>query len=78
MPFSDNGYDPETLAFLKECLAIATDAASRVLGTPVSDQLRDRLALAIIEGAETDIGTKDELVDFALSSLPEFRSRLAN
>ncbi len=43
-----------------------------------SDDLRKRLALAIMEGADTDLGNQDELIDFALKSLPELRGRLAN
>jgi hypothetical protein len=78
MPFRDKGYDPETIAFLQRCLDIATEAACRLTGALPSEDLRQRLAVAIMEGAESDIGTKDELIDFALRSLPEFRARLAN
>jgi hypothetical protein len=78
MPFSNRGYDPETVAFLQQCLDIATETARRLTGAAPDDDTRQRLALAIIEGAETDIANIEELVDFALTSLPEFRSRLAN
>ena len=78
VPFRSKGYDPETIAFLQQCLDIATEAACRVTGNLPSEDLKQRLALAIMEGAESDIGNKDELVDFALTSLPEFRRQMAN
>jgi uncharacterized glyoxalase superfamily protein PhnB len=78
MPFRSKGNDPETIAFLQQCLDIATEATSRLTGASPTDDLKQRLALAIMEGADADISTRDELVDFALKSLPEFRSRLAN
>lgn len=78
MPFRSKGYDPETIAFLQQCLDIATEAACRVTGALPSEELRQRLASAIMEGADAEIGNKDELIDFALRSLPEFRARLAN
>jgi hypothetical protein len=78
MAISSREYDPETVAFLQRCLDMAIETAGRLRGIPPDDDLRQRLALAIIEGAETDIANVDELVDFALTSLPEFRSRLAN
>lgn len=78
MPFRSKEYDPDKVAFLQECLTIATEVASRVRGEPASDEVIQRLAAAIMEGADSDIGTRDELVDFALASLPEFRSALAN
>lgn len=78
MPFRSKGYDTERVAFLQECLTIATEVASRVRGEPASHEVIQRLAAAITEGADSDIGTRDELVDFALASLPEFRSALAN
>ena len=78
MPFRSKGYDPETVAFLQQCLDIATDAACRVTGSLPSEDLRQRLAAAIMEGAESDIGSKDDLIDFALRSLPEFRRQMAS
>jgi hypothetical protein len=78
MPFSGRGYDPETITFLVECLQVATEAACRVTGSPPTDDLRKRLALAIMEGHDTDLGNQDELIEFALRSLPELRGRLAN
>ncbi len=78
MPFSGRGYDPETIAFLVQCLNVATEAARRATGSPPTDDLRKRLALAIMEGADTDLCDQDELIDFALKSLPELRGRLAN
>lgn len=78
MPFRSKGYDPETIAFLQQCLDIATEAACRVTGSLPSEDLRQRLASAIMEGANSDIANRDELIDFALRSLPEFRVRLAN
>lgn len=78
MPFSSKGYDPETVAFLVQCLDVATEAACRVTGSPPTDDLRKKLAVAIMEGADTDLGNADELIDFALKSLPELRGRLAN
>jgi hypothetical protein len=78
MPFRDKGYDPETVAFLQQCLDIATEAACRVTGSLPSDDLRQRLAIAIMEGAEADIGNREELIDYALRSLPEFRRTLAS
>jgi hypothetical protein len=78
MPFSGKGYDPETIAFLVQCLDVATEAACRVTGAPPTDDLRKRLALALMEGHDTDLRNQDELIDFALKSLPELRSRLAN
>lgn len=78
MPFRSKGYDPETIAFLEQCLDISTKAACRLTGALPSEDLRQRLALAIMEGAEADITSRDELIDFALKSLPEFRARLAN
>jgi hypothetical protein len=78
MAFRSEGYDPETIAFLQQCLDIATEAACRLTGTLPSEDLRQSLAVAIMEGAESDLGNKDELVDFALTSLPEFRRQLAN
>lgn len=78
MPFRSKGYDPESIHFLQQCLDIATEAACRVTGALPSEELRQRLASAIMEGAEADIANKDELIDFALGSLPEFRRRMAN
>ncbi len=78
MPFRDKGYDPETIAFLQQCLDVATEAACRVTGSLPSEDLRQRLAVALMEGAEAEIGSSDELIDFALRSLPEFRRQLAN
>ncbi|HSI14305.1 MAG TPA: hypothetical protein VK961_19805 [Chthoniobacter sp.] len=78
MPFSSKGYDPETITFLQECLDISMKAACRLTGEPPSEDLRNRLAIAIMEGADSDIGNKDDLIDFALRSLPEFRVQLAD
>ncbi len=78
MPFSGKGYDPETITFLVQCLDVATEAACRVTGSKPNDDLRQRLALAIMEGHDTDLGNQDELIDFALRSLPELRGQLAN
>ena len=78
MPFRSKGYDPETIAFLQRCLDIATEVACRVTGSLPSEDLKQRLAVAIMEGAEADIGNRDELIDFALRSLPEFRARMAS
>lgn len=78
MPFSNKGFDPETIAFLEECLAISMEVASRIIGGPVSDETKQRLAMAIMEGAELHYGNKDALVDYALASLPQFRTGLAN
>lgn len=78
MPFSNKGYEPETIAFLVQCLNAAMEAACQVTGSPPTDDVRKRLALAIMEGADADIGNQDDLVDFALRSLPELRNRLAN
>lgn len=78
MPFRSEGYDPETVAFLQHCLDIASEAAARVTGASPGEDLKQRIALALIEGADCEIGNQDELVDFALRSLPEFRAALAN
>ncbi|QJP13278.1 hypothetical protein G3545_06205 [Starkeya sp. ORNL1] len=78
MPFSGRGYDPETIAYLVQCLDVAMEKACRATGSPPSDDLRKRLALAIMEGVDTDLGNQDDLIDFALRSLPELRARLAN
>ena len=77
MPFRSKGYDPETIAFLQQCLDIATEAACRVTGSLPSEDLKQRLAVALMEGAEAEIGNRDELIDFALRSLPEFRKIMA-
>lgn len=78
MPFRSRGYDPETIAFLQQCLDVAIEAACRITGTPPDDDLRQRLAISIMEGADLDIGNSDDLIDFALRSLPEFRKELAS
>ena len=78
MPFRSAGFDPETIAFLQECLDIATAAAARVGNVPASEETRRTLAAAIIEGATSGIASRDELVDFALTALPPFRRALAN
>lgn len=78
MPFRSKGYDPETIAFLQQCLDIATEVACRTTGALPSEDLKQRLAIALMEGAEAEIGNQDELIDFALRSLPEFRKLLAN
>ncbi|MDF2994694.1 MAG: hypothetical protein K0R27_331 [Xanthobacteraceae bacterium] len=78
VPFRNKGYDPETVVFLQQCLDIATEAACRLTGSLPSEDLRQRLAIALMEGAEADLSNQDELIDFAVKSLPEFRKRLAN
>lgn len=78
MPFRSKGFDPETIAFLQHCLDIATEAACRLTGALPSEDLKQRLAASLMEGANCDITNEDDLIDFALRSLPEFRARMAN
>lgn len=72
MSFNSRGYDPEMVALLQECLEQAF-AASREHGEV--DGLRQKLASAVMEGANVGIRDKDRLVEFALRALPAFRER---
>ncbi len=78
MPFSGRGYDLETIAYLVQCLDVAMGEGVLGDGFAAKDDLRKRLALAIMEGADTDLGNQDDLIDFALRSPPGLRARLAN
>ncbi|MDF2998904.1 MAG: hypothetical protein K0R27_4541 [Xanthobacteraceae bacterium] len=78
MAISSREYDPETVAFLQQCLDVATEAVCRVTGAMPGEDLRQRLAIALMEGADYRIGSRDELIDFALRSMPEFRKSFAS
>ncbi len=73
MPFRSKGYDPETIAFLRQCLDIATEAACRVTGSLPSEDLRQRLASAISGRREFRRANRDELIDFASDHCPSFQ-----
>ena len=78
MPFSDNEYDPETIAFLQQCLDIATGTVTVMLGVVPGPGLRNKLALAILEGSRRNIHSREDLIDFALNSLDELTAKPAS
>ncbi|MDF2997823.1 MAG: hypothetical protein K0R27_3460 [Xanthobacteraceae bacterium] len=50
MPLKCEGYDPEAISLLQQCLDIATEAACTATGALPSEELRQRLAIALLEG----------------------------
>jgi hypothetical protein len=74
MHFSNKAYDPETVAFLKECLNSACAAATGSTHIPVDDALRQKLAASLLEGAGLGIRDREVLIGFALKALPTFRA----
>jgi hypothetical protein len=51
VPFSKQSYDPETLAILKEAFDMAWEELKLVPGLHVSEDLRNDLAIRVIESA---------------------------
>ncbi|MDF2998903.1 MAG: hypothetical protein K0R27_4540 [Xanthobacteraceae bacterium] len=77
MPFASDGYDPETIAFLEECLDSACAAARGSADLVPDHDVRRRLALALLEGAGYGIKDREALIGFTLSALPTFREAMA-
>lgn len=81
MAFSSDGYDPETIVFLDECLEAACAVAMLVPGShqaALDDvDIRHKLAAALIEGFGRGLHQRAELIDFTLRALPAFRAAAA-
>ncbi|MDF2998315.1 MAG: hypothetical protein K0R27_3952 [Xanthobacteraceae bacterium] len=73
MPFSSEGFDPEKIAFLEDCLNTACSLAPRLANVECDGEVRKKLALAILEGVASGVRAKNDLIDFALRSLPPYR-----
>lgn len=71
MPFTKEGYDPETIQLLDEVLAKVCELAAAY--RQVTPALRETFAGALIEATTLGIQDRDELVTFALRTLPQFR-----
>ncbi|QJP12973.1 hypothetical protein G3545_04455 [Starkeya sp. ORNL1] len=76
MPFMSQGYDPEMIALLEECLNSACAATVGSADHIPDDELRRRLAAALLEGAGYGMTDREALIGFALSALPTFREAL--
>lgn len=76
MPFVSEGYDPEMIAPLEECLNSACAAALSSVDHVPDEDLRQRLAAALLEGAGYGMRDREALIGFALSALPTFREAL--
>ena len=75
MPFRAECFDPDEIKALEKCLDIACADAVKIGGMqPIGGELRLRLATALMEGAIAGITDQQELVDFALNTLPLFRA----
>jgi hypothetical protein len=77
MPFSNEGFDPEKIAFLEDCLNTACALAPKLANVECGEDVRKKLAMAILEGVATGMRTREALVDFALRSLPPYRLKRA-
>lgn len=73
MPFSNEGFEPETIKLLDDCLDAAQFVASRYVS--LSESVRVTLATALIEAWDRGLRDQDELVDFALRAIPAVRMR---
>lgn len=76
MPFMSEGYDPEMIALLDECLNSACAAALGSVDHVSEDELRRKFAAALLEGAGYGIRDREALIGFALSALPTFREAM--
>jgi hypothetical protein len=76
MPFMSQGYDPEMIALLEECLNSACAATVGSVDHVPEDELRRKLAAALLEGAGYGIREREALIGFALSALPTFREAM--
>lgn len=76
MAFSSRGYDPESIAFLDECLEKACQAAGEAAAGDGMADLRHKLASAILEGFDAGMRDRSSLVDFALRVLPNYRDKV--
>jgi hypothetical protein len=80
MPFSPQIYDPETIAFLDECLNATYAVAMLVPSAHAARDgidIRHKLALAIIEGFSRGLHQRTKLIDFTLRALPALRAAAA-
>lgn len=77
MSFSNESFDPEKIAFLEDCLSTACSLAPKLANVDCDGEVRKKLALAILEGVATGIRARDDLIDFALRSLPPYRLKTA-
>ncbi len=76
-PFHSEGYDPETIALLEECLNSACAAATGSAHVTADAALRQKLAASLMEGAALGIRDREVLIGFALKALPTFRAARA-
>lgn len=72
----DESYDPEALAILDESLRGAAKIAAKIEGSEWGEEVRIRMAAALIEGAKMGIRDSEALIGFALRALPTFQSQL--
>ncbi|QJP12986.1 hypothetical protein G3545_04535 [Starkeya sp. ORNL1] len=77
MLFHEEGFDPEKIAFLEDCLDTACGLAPKLANVECNGEVRKKLALAILEGVARGMRARDELIDFALRSLPPYRLKRA-
>ena len=61
MPFSDRSYDPDTLTALKDAFDMAWEELKLVPGLNPSDDLRNELAIQLMEVADRGRSTPSNL-----------------
>ena len=66
VPFSKQSYDPETLTILKEAFDMAWEELKLVPGIHVSEDLRNDLAIRIMESADRRVLDPLEIKDQVL------------
>ncbi len=72
MRFVSLGFDPEMVAVLEYCVETAFAIAKHHAGDD-PEGLRQKLASAVIEGANSGFHDPERLINFALRALPAFR-----
>ncbi len=73
MPKRSVRFDPDTVRILDQCLHEAVQKAA-VLGAEIGEDLRNRLASALIEAATHGERDVARLVEFAMCVLPAHRN----